>query len=79
MDLQLIFYITATILGVTGAYFNSRCDIRGLMIWIISNAFFITYGLLTHNYAIVFIMSLYLAISVYGIFQWNQKEVHHAN
>jgi len=73
VDLTIIFYGAATLLGIYGAVLNSRCNIRGLYIWIGSNIFFILYGLLSQNYPVTFIFLLYLAISAYGIIQWSNK------
>ena len=72
----MVFELICTvfsIIALVGAYLNSRQDIRGFHLWLISNAWFFFVNLTYEHYAIAGLFAAYFFIALNGLFTWKRK------
>lgn len=64
----------AVLFGFMGLWDNVKKNLSGYYCWLISNAFWIIYGIMTLQWSIVAMFSAYTVFTVYGIKKWSGDE-----
>lgn len=63
----------ATGLSLLGYVFNVRKSVWGFAIWIVANSIWVYVGISKGMWGLVFTMSAYTVMSVWGIYSWLKK------
>jgi hypothetical protein len=56
-----------------GAYLNSKQDVRGFKVWIVTNTYLSAYNFLSGELAQGFLFSIYLVIAINGLISWKKN------
>ena len=56
-----------------GAYLNSKQDIRGFIVWMVTNTYLLTYNFYNEEWAQGFLFLAYLIISTNGLIVWRRQ------
>jgi hypothetical protein len=72
VNLDLLGWI-ATGLSISGAILNAWKRVEGFYLWLIGNALWIWFGVVTHAPYIILLFSVYSLISLFGIYTWRKK------
>lgn len=67
-----------TLTGILGTFLITRKHKGGFYFWSFSNFCWIWVGWKTQMPAQIFLMLVYLAMNIYGLWQWKKPEVIHA-
>ena len=59
--------------SIAGAFLNSRKRIEGFYIWTVGNTGWILWSLYHEIYFQTILWSVYLGLTVYGIYQWRKR------
>ena len=67
-----MFEWTLTILSIIGTWFNLQKRVAGWIIWTISNIGWVISFTIKGLFAEATLFTVYLVLSIYGIFKWMQ-------
>jgi nicotinamide riboside transporter PnuC len=59
-------------IALFGAYLNSKQDIRGFILWIVTNIYFSAYNFYNHEWAQGCLFGAYLLIAINGLITWRK-------
>jgi len=65
--------IIATILSITGVFFNAKKNIYCWYIWIMSNILWIIYSIKTDQIPALIMWIVFFFANIYGYLQWRKK------
>jgi len=63
----------ATVLSITGIFFNAKKSIYCWHIWVISNIFWIIYSIQTEQIPALVMWIVFFFANIYGYMQWKKN------